>query len=182
MESEDITIKPADKGGGVVILDTKDCVEENLRLLGDTSTYQMLEKDPTLQFMERMRGLLEYGKERGIINEREFKYVRFPRVPVFYHLPKIHKKLQKPPGRPIISGIGSLTANLSEYVEHYLQGLVVCLKSYLKDSIQILNQLSDFKWEEDMFLVTADVTSLYTVIEHLQGCEAIQYSWQCTLF
>ncbi|CAH2284671.1 Hypothetical predicted protein, partial [Pelobates cultripes] len=125
MRSEDITIKAADKGGGLVILNTSDYGEENRRLLGDTNTYLQLKGDPTIQYQDELKEILNYGKDRGILNEREYKYlyVQYPRIPVFYHLPKIHKRLVKPPGRPIVSGIGSLTSNLSEYVDQYLQPL-----------------------------------------------------------
>ena len=34
----------------------------------------------------------------------------------FYHLPKIHKTLVNPPGRPIVSGSGGPTENISKLV------------------------------------------------------------------
>ncbi|CAH2301946.1 Hypothetical predicted protein, partial [Pelobates cultripes] len=45
----------------------------------------------------------------------------------FYYLPKIHKRLENPPGRPIISGIGSLTSNISQYVDFFLQQRVMMM-------------------------------------------------------
>ena len=42
----DIVIKPADKGGALVIMNSKDYLKESLRQLNDTNYYQKLNKDP----------------------------------------------------------------------------------------------------------------------------------------
>lgn len=61
----------------------------------------------------------------------EFICTRFPIVPTFYALPKVHKN--NPPGRPIVSGNGSLTENFSQHVDKYLRPYVVSLPSYIRD-------------------------------------------------
>ena len=63
---------------------------------------------------------------------------------VFYTQPKIHKSLTKPPGRPIVSGIESLTVNISTFVDFFLRPIVEKIPSYVKDSgdlIKTLDQL-----------------------------------------
>lgn len=93
---------------------------------------------------------------------------------MIYYLPKVHKNPSAPPGRPIVSGLGSLTARLGEYVDTFLQPLVVKLPSYLKDSTTVLNlvQMVEIK-QKETFLVTADITSLYAIIPHNLGIEAV---------
>lgn len=71
-----------------------------------------------------------------------------PQVPVMYYLPKVHKDPLKPPGRPIISGIGSITSRAGRYIDNYLQPLVVNTPSYLKDTTQVINILDEIEWKE----------------------------------
>lgn len=46
----DITIKPADKGGAIVVMNTADYIEEALRQLNDRTFYRRLDADPTKDF------------------------------------------------------------------------------------------------------------------------------------
>uniref|UniRef100_A0A8C5M8H1 Uncharacterized protein n=1 Tax=Leptobrachium leishanense TaxID=445787 RepID=A0A8C5M8H1_9ANUR len=128
-------IRAADKGGGTEIMKREYYETEARRILMDRTTYRKLEKDPTENFKVDLRNLLEEAVDRGIIAKENFGflYPKFPLTPIFYFLPKVHKNLTSPPGRPIISGIDSLTANLSEFIDFYLQP--ISLPSYLRDSI-----------------------------------------------
>lgn len=65
----------------------------------------------------------------------EFIITSHPRIPTLYCLPKIHKDLKIPPGHPIISGNGSITENLSKFIDSYLRPFVTNLPSYIKDTI-----------------------------------------------
>ena len=87
----------------------------------------------------------------------------------FYHIPKIHKSLENPPGRPIVSGIGGPTEKLSRLVDHWLQPVVQRLPSYLKDSTHLLQTIK--VWNETLaplpettLIVTIDVVALYPSI------------------
>lgn len=71
-------------------------------------------------------------------NTRDFLKVHHPITPTFYALPKIHKSLQNPPGRPIISGIGCLTHQASSMIDDYLRPHVESLPTCLKDTIYVL--------------------------------------------
>uniref|UniRef100_A0A8C5PLW3 Helix-turn-helix domain-containing protein n=1 Tax=Leptobrachium leishanense TaxID=445787 RepID=A0A8C5PLW3_9ANUR len=172
----DLVFRQADKGGGgVVIQDRSDYLKEAERILSDVETYQLLKYNPTKEFLEQMRTLLDGGLTQGILTKDEFNflYTPFPRLAILYHNPKIHKSVTSPPGRPIISGIGSLTANLSEYIDSFLQKYVPLAPSYIKDSGHLMEILQDLEWKETYILVSMDVTSLYTVIQHEKGLLAI---------
>ncbi|XP_047141171.1 uncharacterized protein LOC124816160 [Hydra vulgaris] len=94
------------------------------------------------------------------------------RTPLFYSLPKIHK--ENTPLRPIVSGCGSPTDNLSEYVVKYLLPIAESLPSYFKDSTELLKTLCETPLpRREYILVTADVVSLYTNIPHDDGIRAV---------
>ncbi|KAJ1143752.1 hypothetical protein NDU88_010057 [Pleurodeles waltl] len=53
-----ITIKPADKGGAIVVMNTKDYRQECLRLLGDSTYYAHIDRDPTGCLQTEIRSYL----------------------------------------------------------------------------------------------------------------------------
>ena len=70
---------------------------------------------------------------------------RFPGPGRLYTLPKIHKPGHPPPGRPIVSGNGTVTEIVSSFVDHFLKSLVPTLDSYIQDSTHFLRILEDLK-------------------------------------
>ena len=102
--------------------------------------------------------------------------VDHPVTPVLYLLPKIHKHyISVPPGRPIVSAIGSITEKISAYIDHFLQPLVHALPSYVKDSMEFLKMLNAVTVSEDSFLVTMDIESLYTNVPFEEGLQATEF-------
>uniref|UniRef100_A0A8C5PLH9 Uncharacterized protein n=1 Tax=Leptobrachium leishanense TaxID=445787 RepID=A0A8C5PLH9_9ANUR len=156
-----IIIKPADKGGGIVIWSKESYKEEALRLLDDNSTYTKLTKDPVSEIRHKLIPFLQEGLDKNILNKSEFDYlsIEFTKVPHFYILPKVHKDPLKPPGRPIVAGIDSISSRLSEYVDVLLQPLVCKIPSHLKDTISMLQLLKGAIWQKGDLLVTCDVHS-----------------------
>ena len=93
------------------------------------------------------------------------------RTPLFYLLPKIHKKNN--PGRPIVSACDSPTEKISMYLDTFLHPLAQKTDSYIKDTTHFLQNLNKLgKINKDALLVTIDVTSLYTNIPHRDGIRA----------
>lgn len=176
-EKGDLIITPADKGGGLVLLSKESYISELNQQLNDTTTYLRLKGDPLARFKKELLVLLEDGKQKGILTNKEYKYLALsnPKTPYIYQLPKIHKNSEKPPGRPIVSGILSITSRLGQYVDTYLQPLVVQLPAYLRDSNQLLNKLNEYEFRTGSFLVTADVSSLYTIIPQSEAIKACQH-------
>ncbi|XP_073192929.1 F-box/LRR-repeat protein 4 isoform X2 [Lepidochelys kempii] len=96
-----------------------------------------------------------------------------PQPGVFYLLPKIHKPGN--PGCPIISGIRTLTAGLSGYVDSLLRPYATSTPSYLQDTTDFLRKLQSIgDLPENTILATMHVEALYTNIPHKDGLQAIR--------
>lgn len=174
--NKQIVVWPEDKEGGVVIL-TKDYYNKEIhRLLEDTATYKPLRADPTAKLKLELTAWVKKGNTNNILDSKEAKYLipQAPRIPVLYIVPKIHKNKETPPGRPIISSIGSLYSRLGEYLDIYLQPLVIKGRSYLKDSRELIKSLQSVKINEHTILVTVDIESLYTNIKQSDALLAVK--------
>ena len=90
-----------------------------------------------------------------------------PRIPEFYTLTKIHKPTIT--GRPIISGCDGPTERISSFVDTLLQPISKSQVSYLKDTTDFINFIEKTKVKRRTFLVSMDVTSLYTNIPQEEG-------------
>ncbi|XP_073432152.1 uncharacterized protein [Dendrobates tinctorius] len=120
---QDIVIKPADKGGGNIVIWPSDKYEkEAFRQLRDVETYTKLSYNPLSSFSLRLQQILLRAVESGTIDKKvlEGLTVRSPKVATFYLLPKIHKDALDPPGRPIVSGIVSLCDPVCRFIDYYL--------------------------------------------------------------
>ncbi|XP_031747711.1 uncharacterized protein LOC116406864 [Xenopus tropicalis] len=174
----DIVIRKADKGGQIVILNKSDYVFEAHRQLSDRETYLPLEKSPLNIYASELDALLQEALSFNIIDDKLIAFIKndTPKSAIFHHLPKIHKKERPPVGRPIIAGIGSLGENLCEFIDHFLQPLVLRLPSYLRDSGHLLHSLDNYQWNSpNLKWASIDVASLYSCIPHDLGLQAIEF-------
>uniref|UniRef100_A0A672S230 Uncharacterized protein n=1 Tax=Sinocyclocheilus grahami TaxID=75366 RepID=A0A672S230_SINGR len=118
-----LTIQRADKGGGIVVMNINTYVEKIKGMLHDETFYKELVFNPTESYKKLIDQVLQIELYRKWINEQELKYLKneYPRIPVLYTLPKIHKSLEDPPMRPVVSGNGSLTETLSKFLDSLIQ-------------------------------------------------------------
>ena len=172
-DNTNIVIKPADKGGKIVILNKEDYIQEGLRQLENLEHYEVLEEDPTKEFNGQILSTIKHGRNLGVIDSELEKilYKKNPRLATFYMLPKIHKPSN--PGRPIVNSIGTITEKISAYIDEKIKGLVPSIPSFLKDTSHLLQTLLGRKLEDTDILVTWDVTALYTNIPHNEGIDSL---------
>uniref|UniRef100_A0A8C5QCQ3 Reverse transcriptase domain-containing protein n=1 Tax=Leptobrachium leishanense TaxID=445787 RepID=A0A8C5QCQ3_9ANUR len=172
-----IEIKASDKGGNIVIMSKPDYKEMCLRIISDPEGYTLLTFNPTEKYFLELDKLLQKGVMDGHISEELKKSLLplRPTTPTLYSLPKIHKSLINPPGRPIIAGNNSLTEKLSQFVDHYLHPFVEEIPSYTRDTQNALQYLEDVIVPPDTTLASFDVVSLYNNIPHEQGIKACRY-------
>eukprot|EP00061_Rhincodon_typus_P009288 g32677.t1 len=135
-KNHNIFIKPADKGGAVIMR------------IGRTTAKKLIKTfDSVLQ--STLHTTIPHISHIGD----------------FYCLPKIHKA--NTPGHPIMSGNGTLCENLSGYIEGILKPIVQGTPSFCRDTTDFLQKLSTYRpVKSGTFLITMDVSALYTSIPH----------------
>ena len=117
-----IVIKPADKGSCVVVWDKLDYLAEAENHLNDSSTYQdaKFRDDDLVKLVEQSNKMFQKLLSKQNISSSEYKYFcynykRAANLGKMYLLPKIHKRLENVPGRPVISNCGTPTEKASEF-------------------------------------------------------------------
>ena len=131
---KNIVIKGADKGSAVVVWDREDYIKEAEKQLEDSDVYEEAPDDSEL--ISTIHRTIEKIRKRGDLKKETIKYfeVKDPKFARFYLLPKIHKRLNNVPGRPVISNCGYYTENISAFLDFHLQPLTQTIKSYIKDT------------------------------------------------
>jgi len=148
-----IVIKSADKGSAVIVWDRDDyCKEADSQLL-NKEVYVKIESDPIPQLTKEIEECLEKIEKRGDLDSTTLKFLKVEEAKLgrFYLQPKIHKRMDSVPGRPVISNSGYFTENISSFLDHHLQPLTKNVKSYIQDTKQFLNKLNHF--HKTQFLV-----------------------------
>ena len=145
--NEVITIKPCDKGAGIIILKFESYMESCLNKLSN----QQLQENGTLNLYyvqveetkKQIKSVLDTAADKNFITTEELKaMLADDKIPAkFYQLFKVHKTHipgDTPPSRPIISDSGSYTENISLFVDSFLKPLSNLHPSYLQDTPDFL--------------------------------------------
>jgi len=179
LKLKNIVIKPADKSGCFVVMDKSDYIDKVNSLLEDRNTYQEVEEDFTLRVADDVEGYLldiqqRYNMKSQLI--KQLKPPREPRTSQFYILPKTHKEGNPP--RPIVSACDYATGNISEFISQLITPLAKKNPTYLgstKEFVELIRDLPHYPKSryKNFFLVTADISSMYTNIPHDQGIDSI---------
>jgi hypothetical protein len=170
--NKDIIIMPSDKGGAIVVQDRTDYLAEGYKQLSNKKYYQKMDRDLTADHAEQVNQFIDQMLTDGEIEVSVYNYLvsKEYRTPNLYLLPKIHKGINPPPGRPILSANGCPTEKISQFVDHFLKEIATKHPAYVKDTTHFLQRLQDVgQLPPDSILVTLDVTSLYTNISNKEG-------------
>lgn len=166
----EITIKPADKNLGIVLLDTEDYISQCTKHLSDTQTYRLANKYPKDNIRKQLTNtVVSFKSQISGYSEKLYKFLLsepdHSRIPQFYGIPKIHKKFtQVPPVRPIVSQCNSPLHPTARFIDHVLQPLAQSYPDYLHNSTSLSLLLQDLTVPDDALLVTLDVSNLYPSI------------------
>ena len=174
-DNHNIVIKAADKGSAVVIQNRHDYIQEGTRQLSDPKFYKEVTTDFTSVHNMEVQAAIDQLYHNNEISKKCSEYLKIsqPRTSQLYLLPKIHKNTFPVPGRPIVSANNSPTERISELADHFLQPLVSNTTSYVRDTTDFLNKISEVNdLLPGTILCTVDVTSLYTNIPNDEGIAA----------
>lgn len=173
---QNVVIKPADKGGCLVLMDVDSYNFEAYRQLSDPIYYEKIDKPIYLDNKIEVCNILKSLRDENYITKKQFSYLTGPDTPrqrQFYILPKIHKERDSwtipdrmPTGRPIVSDVESESYRVSDYVEQFLKPLACGHPSYIKNSYDFIEKVRDLRVTEDTYLVTGDINALYTNMLH----------------
>lgn len=157
-------------------MNRSDYVAEGFRQLSDRKFYEPTQTNLTSEHNTEVKAALDAMLTGGEIDMSVYTYlyIKEPKTPSFYLLPKIHKGKIPPPGRPIVSANNCPTERISGFVDFFLRPSVALIPSYIKDTthfLQIINSLGTLP--PGCLLVTMDVTSLYTNIPNTEGITAV---------
>lgn len=158
----DVVIKQSDKGGNIVLMTHNQYQSMCLTILNNRNWYCPISQSLVSSFAQELRILCTEAFFLGLIDKDTLEILvpKFPRVPTFYSLPKTHKNVQTPPGRPIVSGTGSLTDNASKFVDAFLMPHVRSLPSYIRDTTDLLQCLERIQIPLDALLMVIDIEAL----------------------
>lgn len=84
--------------------------------------------------------------------------------------------MQRPSGRPIISGHGSITERLSEFLDGHLRPYVTNLPSYIHDTMQLFKNIDELCIPSMLVLVAIDVEAPYSFIPHDKGLACLKHN------
>ena len=71
----DIMVLPADKGKAMVVMNTSEYKQKFKKLLDDTSVYEVLKKDPTTAYKNRLVKILREWKREETISDNKYQYI-----------------------------------------------------------------------------------------------------------
>ena len=148
----------------MVVMDKGEYTSKAQALLDDTSTYKVLNKDPTPQLKTKLINLLKGIKQSGGLSAHKYKQL-YPTSAIprkFYGLPKIHKT--GTPLRPIVSSRGSITYRVAKELSHIIKSLVGQSPHHLKNTQHFIHQLQDKKLQPGEVITSFNVKALFTSV------------------
>jgi len=116
--------------------------------------------------------LFKRAAATGLLTDQAIKFLRQSKadLPQFHVLPKLHKKTSPIPSRPIIGAVNWITTNWALVLTSVLEK-IKC-EFIIKNSFALIEELENHHVEDTDFFISADVSSLYTMmnLERLYQC------------
>ena len=176
-----VVIKPADKGGRVVVMSRKFYVNKVQSLLNNPSDYLEITDYSALETcvdnVDRcLRWMLNIPSRHTasiakLLSDLTLTEVR---IGLFYGLPKIHKSATDPPLRPVVSQVNHPTAGLARWIDAMLQSRLYANNPQLLRSTEHATSVFDRIEVQSGYFLSLDVKSLYTSIPLISGIKVVK--------
>lgn len=137
LHDHSIIIRPADKGSGIVVMDTNKYVDQLESEMINSASYDEVKEDRSKQITNKIKKLVNSMHKKGPITS-ELRHYLLPTEISSGKLqanPKIHKKNH--PFRTIVNGRQHPTEKLAEYVESQLEEANRSLNSFVQDTTDL---------------------------------------------
>jgi hypothetical protein len=163
-KNKSIIITRPDKGRGVVIMDHADYIQKMNTILDDRSAFTLIDHDPTLDNENELTRFLLVLKKEGFVSDQEYKLAcpNGSRPARIYGLPKLHKKRENYPLRPVMSATKTVAYGLGKMLANRLNTLRTS-PYMIKDRFDFMQKIRKSELA-DKTMVSFDVTSLFTKV------------------
>jgi hypothetical protein len=151
-------------------------IQKSNAYMKKTNAYVEIEKSPLREIIDSTEQLLRNLVNKNLLPGKYFDKLKPNReeaeLPHLYYNPKDHKVGE--PLRPIVSGIKSPTQKISAFLDQIIRPIFDQLTPHsLRNSIELLKHLKNFKTTDETLLYTFDITDLYTMIPQQDSILAI---------
>jgi hypothetical protein len=174
LSDNSIIIRPADKGSGVVVMDTDVYIKELEKEVSKDETFKQTNGEKQSEAVKAVKKVANKLFRDGEISKelRDYLIPKFPTSGRLKGNPKVHKNGM--PYRTIVSGIGTPTERMAEVAEKELNEFVEASPSYIRDTTDFLNKLQVIPTTLDnhIILFCFDIVKLYPSIPRQEGLQA----------
>ena len=115
----------------MVVWSRSDYLHEASRRLQDQNIYEDVKFNENIltDLVAKSNKMFKSLCSHKLISEKEIKYFTYnfkkaTNLEKLYFLPKIHKRLNAVPGRPVISNCGIPTEKVSEYLDYIVKPII----------------------------------------------------------
>ncbi|XP_071652732.1 uncharacterized protein [Temnothorax longispinosus] len=173
----EIIFTRADKGNTTVAMLKSEYMEKMSALLGDETTYSIIDRNPTRKIISTLVSLLTRWKNKKYITQQEYRslHVSDGILPRAYGLPKIHKP--DCPLRIIVSSINTPLYDLASFLQKILHKSLPISGSSIKDSFTFFEKLNNKEFPPEFVLFSLDVISLFTNVPTDLVIDSICRQW-----
>lgn len=182
-----LIISPTDKNLGTAVVSRDWFIRSCEALLEDKLNYRVIDADEKKALLHKtLHNVLSLSTLPGMEENKQLSgYLRSkvpladesPKLPVFYGIPKIHKKPIKM--RPIVPCHSNMQAPAAKYVSKQLKPLVNSRPYILRGSKDLAQKLSKvvIPYGKKAYLISGDIVAFYPNIPKSKALKIVMQWW-----